>query len=105
MFDGSHYPIEENVEKTKELIKICREKGMSLEAEVVYINLCNAKGDCFLNHILRNAGAAVQHQRDTAGFLLDLGQHIEIQLLAPGAEAIKGTVREKMELFGSVGKA
>ena len=34
MFDGSHYPIEENVEKTKELIRICREKGMSLEAEV-----------------------------------------------------------------------
>ena len=34
MFDGSHYPIEENVEKTKELVKICAEKGMSLEAEV-----------------------------------------------------------------------
>ena len=34
MFDGSKYPIEENVEKTKELVKICREKGMSLEAEV-----------------------------------------------------------------------
>ena len=34
MFDGSHYPIEENVAKTKELIAICREKGMSLEAEV-----------------------------------------------------------------------
>ena len=34
MFDGSHYPIEENVEKTKELVKICKEKGMSLEAEV-----------------------------------------------------------------------
>lgn len=34
MFDGSHYPIEENVEKTKELVRICKEKGMSLEAEV-----------------------------------------------------------------------
>ena len=34
MFDGSKYPIEENVAKTKELIEICREKGMSLEAEV-----------------------------------------------------------------------
>ena len=34
MFDGSHYPIEENVAKTKELIAICREKGMSIEAEV-----------------------------------------------------------------------
>ena len=34
MFDGSHYPIDENVEKTSELVRICREKGMSLEAEV-----------------------------------------------------------------------
>lgn len=34
MFDGSHYPIEENIEKTKELIKITREKEISLEAEV-----------------------------------------------------------------------
>ena len=34
MFDGSHYSIEENIEKTKELVKICNEKGMSLEAEV-----------------------------------------------------------------------
>ena len=34
MFDGSHYPIEENIEKTKELVKICKEKGLSLEAEV-----------------------------------------------------------------------
>ena len=34
MFDGSHYPIEENVAKTKELVAICKEKGLSLEAEV-----------------------------------------------------------------------
>lgn len=34
MFDGSHYPIAENVEKTTELVKICNEKGLSLEAEV-----------------------------------------------------------------------
>ena len=34
MFDGSHYPIEENIEKTKELVKIANEHGMSLEAEV-----------------------------------------------------------------------
>jgi fructose-bisphosphate aldolase class II len=34
MFDGSHYPIEENIEKTKELVAICNEKGISLEAEV-----------------------------------------------------------------------
>ena len=34
MFDGSHYPIEENVAKTTELVKIVKEHGMSLEAEV-----------------------------------------------------------------------
>lgn len=34
MFDGSHYPIEENVAKTKELVAVCNEKGLSLEAEV-----------------------------------------------------------------------
>ena len=34
MFDGSHYPIEENIEKTKELVKICHDKGISIEAEV-----------------------------------------------------------------------
>ena len=34
MFDGSHYPIAENVEKTRELVKVCAEKGLSLEAEV-----------------------------------------------------------------------
>ena len=34
MFDGSHYPIEENIAKTKELVKICADHNMSLEAEV-----------------------------------------------------------------------
>ena len=34
MFDGSHYAIEENIEKTKEIIRIAGEKGISVEAEV-----------------------------------------------------------------------
>ena len=34
MFDGSHYPIEENVEKTREIVSICHQKGVSVEAEV-----------------------------------------------------------------------
>ena len=34
MFDGSHYPIEENVAKTKELVAAAHEKGLSIEAEV-----------------------------------------------------------------------
>ena len=34
MFDGSSYPIEENVEKTKELVALAHSKGISIEAEV-----------------------------------------------------------------------
>lgn len=34
MFDGSHFPIEENIAKTKELVEVCKKKGLSLEAEV-----------------------------------------------------------------------
>ena len=34
MFDGSHYSIEENIAKTKELVEVCKSKGLSLEAEV-----------------------------------------------------------------------
>ncbi|MBE6700955.1 MAG: class II fructose-1,6-bisphosphate aldolase [Ruminococcaceae bacterium] len=34
MFDGSHYPIEENIAKTRELVEVCEKKGLSLEAEV-----------------------------------------------------------------------
>ena len=36
MFDGSHYDIDENVAKTTELVNICNEKGLSIEAEIVY---------------------------------------------------------------------
>ena len=46
MFDGSHYPIEENVAKTKELVKIVAEHGMSLEAEVdVYKRQAHSRGN------------------------------------------------------------
>ena len=34
MFDGSHYPIEENVEKSKEIIELAHSKGVSVECEV-----------------------------------------------------------------------
>ena len=50
MFDGSHYPIEENVEKTKELVKVATGKGMSIEAEVGSIggeeDGVNGRGEC-----------------------------------------------------------
>ena len=185
MFDGSHYPIEENVEKTKELIRICREKGMSLEAEVGAIggeedgvigmgecadpNECKMIADLGVDMLAAGIGnihgkypanwkglsfetlAAVKEKvgdlplvlhggtgipADMIKKAIDLGVakinvNTECQLsfadatrkyseagkdlegkgfdprklLAPGAEAIKATVKTKMELFGSVGKA
>ena len=185
MFDGSKYPIEENVEKTKELVKICREKGMSLEAEVGSIGgeedgvigagecadpqeckmiadlgvdmlaagIGNIHGKYPANwqglnfEVLENVKKAVGDMplvlhggtgipADMIKKAISLGvakinvntecqlsfaaatrEYIEEgkdlqgkgfdprKLLAPGAEAIKATVKEKMELFGSVGKA
>ncbi len=45
MFDGSHYPIEENVEKTAELSKVCHALGISLEAEVGPIGENGSQGE------------------------------------------------------------
>ena len=185
MFDGSHYPIEENVEKTKELVGICKEKGLSIEAEVGSIggeedgvigagecadpNECKMVADLGVTMLAAGIGnihgkypknwaglsfetlAAVQEKTGTMPLVLHAGTGIpedmikkaislgvskinvntECQLafqeatrayieagkdlegkgfdprklLAPGTEAIKATVKEKMELFGSVGKA
>ena len=185
MFDGSHYPIEENVAKTKELIAICREKGMSLEAEVGSIGVEEdgvvGQGECAdpqeckmiadLGVDMLAAGIGNIHGKYPANWAglsfetldaiqkltgelplvlhggtgipedmikkaIDLGvakinvntecqlsfadatrKYIEAgkdlegkgydprKLLKPGAEAIMQTVKEKMELFGSVGKA
>ena len=46
MFDGSHYPIEENIEKTTELVKLCHGKGLSIEAEVGSIGECADPKEC-----------------------------------------------------------
>ena len=185
MFDGSHYPIEENVAKTKELVKIAKEKGMSLEAEVGAIggeedgvigkgecadpNECKAVADLGVTMLAAGIGNihgkypdnweglsfetldAIQKLTGDMPLVLHGGTGIpedmikkaislgvakinvntECQLsfaaatrkyieeskdlqgkgfdprklLAPGFEAIKATVKEKMELFGSVGKA
>ena len=185
MFDGSHYPIEENVAKTTELVKIVKEKGMSLEAEVGAIggeedgvvgkgecadpNECKAIADLGVDMLAAGIGNihgkypdnweglsfetldAVQQLTGEMPLVLHGGTGIpddmiqkaislgvakinvntECQLsfaaatrkyieegkdekgkgydprklLAPGFEAIKETVKEKMELFGSVGKA
>ena len=185
MFDGSHYPIEENVAKTTELINICKEKGMSLEAEVGSIggeedgvvgagecadpNECKMIADLGVDMLAAGIGNihgkypanwqglsfetldAVQQltgdlplvlhggtgiPEDMIKKAISLGvakinvntecqlsfadatrKYIEAgkdlagkgydprKLLKPGADAIRETVKEKMELFGSVGKA
>ena len=185
MFDGSSYPIDENVAKTKELVKICAEKGMSLEAEVGSIggeedgvvgmgecadpDECKAIADLGVDMLAAGIGnihgkypanwpglsfetlAAVQEKTGEMPLVLHGGTGIpddmikkainlgvskinvntECQLafaeatrkyieegkdlqgkgydprklLKPGAEAIVACVKEKMELFGSVGKA
>ena len=185
MFDGSHYPIEENIAKTKELVAICKEKGLSLEAEVGSIggeedgvvgagecadpNECKAIADLGVTMLAAGIGNihgkypenwkglsfetldAVQQQtgdmplvlhggtgipEDMIKKAINLGvakinvntecqlsfaaatrEYIEAgkdlqgkgfdprKLLAPGAEAIKATVREKIELFGSANRA
>ena len=161
MFDGSHYPIEENVAKTKELVAVCREKGLSLEAEVGSIggeedgvigmgecadpDECKAIAD--LGVTMLAAGIGNIHGKlvlhggtgipdDMIKKAISLGvakinvntecqlvfaeatrKYIEEgkdlvgkgfdprKLLAPGFDAIKAKVKEKMEIFGSIDKA
>ncbi|MEG2405113.1 MAG: class II fructose-1,6-bisphosphate aldolase [Oscillospiraceae bacterium] len=169
MFDGSHYPIAENVEKTKELVKLAHDMGVSIEAEVGSIGgeedgvvgagevadpaECNIHGKYPSNwkgldfdalekiHACTDNIPLVLHggtgiPEDMIKTAINLGvskinvntecqltfaaatrEYIEAgkdkegkgydprKLLAPGFEAIKTTCREKMELFGSVGKA
>ena len=147
MFDGSHYPIEENVAKTKELVKICAEHGMSLEAEVGSIggeedgvigmgecadpNECKMIADLGIDFLAAGIGnidmikkaislgvskinvntecqlafAEATREYIEAGKDLQGKGYDPRKLLAPGAEAIKKTVKEKMEIFGSVDKA
>ena len=185
MFDGSHYPIEENIAKTKQLVADCAAKGISLEAEVGSIggeedgvvgagecadpNECKMIADLGIDFLAAGIGnihgkypenwaglsfdtlAAIQEKTGTMPLVLhggtgipadmikkaiDLGvskinvntecqlafqeatrKYIEAgkdlegkgfdprKLLAPGCEAIKETVREKIELFGSKDKA
>ena len=185
MFDGSHYPIEENIEKTKELVKIAHAMGLSLEAEVGSIGgeedgvvgmgecadpkECKAIADLGIDLLAAGIGnihgkypanwqglnfEVLENVKKEVGDMplvlhggtgipadmikkaISLGvakinvntecqlsfaaatrKYVEEgkdlqgkgfdprKLLAPGAEAIKATVKEKMELFGSVGKA
>ena len=176
MFDGSHFPIEENIAKTSELVKVCHEKGLSIEAEVGSIgggedgvigageiadlgvdflaagigNIhgkypANWKGLDFdalaktkeligdlplvlhggtgipadmiqkaislgVAKINVNTECQLYFQEATRKYIEE-GKDLEgkgfdpRKLLAPGFEAIKVIVKEKMELFGSINKA
>ena len=100
MFDGSHYPIAENVEKTTELVKICNEKGLSLEAEVgarsfLGSNPLPSRSFPASMYFLTAAAKASWHSVLTLIFATPK----EMAFL------IKETVREKIELFGSANKA
>ena len=179
MFDGSHYPIEENIEKTKEIIALASEKGISVEAEVgdgvvgngevadpdeckmiadlgvtmLAAGIGNIHGKYPANWKGLNFEVLAKIQEKTPGVPLVLhggtgipadmikkaislgvskinvntecqlafaeatrkyieaGKDLEgkgfdpRKLLAPGTQAIKDTVKEKMELFGSIDKA
>ena len=185
MFDGSHYPIDENVAKTKEVVAAAHDKGVSVEAEVGSIGgeedgvvgmgecadpkECKAVADLGIDFLAAGIGNihgkypenwkglsfetldAIQQLTGEMPLVLHGGTGIPAdmiqkaislgvakinvntecqlsfaaatrkyiedgkdqqgkgfdprKLLAPGFEAIKQTVKEKMELFGSVGKA
>ena len=126
MFDGSHYPIEENIAKTKELVAVAHNMDMSIEAEVGSIggeedgvigrgecadpDECKAVADLGVSKINVNTECQLSFADATRKYI-EAGKDLEgkgfdpRKLLAPGAEAIRATVKEKMELFGSVGKA
>ena len=185
MFDGSHFPIDENVEKTTELVHVCKQLGLSLEAEVGAIggeedgvigkgecadpDECKAIADLGVTMLAAGIGnihgkypanwpglsfetlAAVKEKVGDMPLVLHGGTGIPTdqikkaislgvakinvntecqlsfqaatrryveegkdlvgkgfdprKLLAPGAQAIKDTVKEKMEIFGCIGKA
>ena len=185
MFDGSHYPIDENIAKTKELVAVCNEKGISLEAEVGSIGgeedgvvgggevadpkecamiaglgvtmlaagignihgkypanwkglnfevLAKISEECGDMPLVLHGGTGIPADMIQKAISLgvskinvntecqlafaaatrkyvEAGKDLEgkgfdpRKLLAPGTEAIKATVREKIELFGSANKA
>lgn len=185
MFDGSHFSIEENVEKTKEIVAKAHAKGVSVEAEVGSIGgeedgvvgagecadpkECKAIADLGIDFLAAGIGNihgkypanwaglsfetldAIQQLTGDMPLVLHGGTGIPVdmiqkaislgvakinvntecqlsfaaatreyieagkdlqgkgfdprKILAPGTEAIKATVKEKMEIFGSVGKA
>ncbi|MGN1314292.1 MAG: class II fructose-1,6-bisphosphate aldolase [Lachnospiraceae bacterium] len=185
MFDGSHDPIDVNVEKTKEIVALAHSKGVSVEAEVGSIGgeedgvvgmgecadpkECKAIADLGIDFLAAGIGNihgkypenwaglsfetldAIQQLTGDMPLVLHGGTGIPVdmikkaislgvakinvntecqlsfaaatreyieagkdqqgkgfdprKLLAPGTEAIKATVKEKMEIFGSIGKA
>ena len=128
MFDGSHYPIEENLAKTRELVEVCNAKGLSFEtldaiqqktgdmplvlhggtgipSDMIQKAISLGVAKINVNTECQLAFAAATRTYVEAGKDLEGKGFDPRKLLAPGVDAIKATVKEKMELFGSVGKA
>ena len=163
MFDGSHYPIDENIKKTTELVNVAHNLGLSIEAEVgsiggeedgvIGMGECADPDECKANWpglsfetlaavkekigdmpLVLHGGTGIPADMiqkaislgvskinvntecqlsfaDATRKYVEAGKDLEgkgfdpRKLLAPGCEAIKETVREKINLFGSAGKA
>ena len=148
MFDGSHYAIEENIEKSTKLIADANAKGISVECEVGSIggeedgvvgageiaDPAECKQIADLGTTMLAAGTGIPEDMikkaislgvakinvntecqlafaEATRKYIEAGKDLEgkgfdpRKLLAPGFEAIKATVKEKMELFGSVNQA
>ena len=128
MFDGSHYAIEENVAKTTELVALAHDHGLSIEAldrihaATDNIPLVLHGGTGIPAEMIKKAIALGVSKinvntecqlsfADATRKYIEAGKDLQgkgfdpRKLLAPGADAIKATVREKIELFGSANKA
>mgnify|MGYP002414995344 CR=1 FL=1 len=106
MFDGSHYPIEENIEKTKELVKIAHAMGLSLEAEVGSIGgeEDGVVGIPFVTYFLIRRGdiaaeckEAEQEDTEDDQFSDDGNRSSGFGLLHPFAEYIDESQKESAE--------
>ncbi|MEE0673766.1 MAG: class II fructose-bisphosphate aldolase, partial [Enterocloster sp.] len=104
-WQGLNFEVLENVKKAVGDMPLVLHGGTGIPADMIKkaISLGVAKINVNTECQLSFAAATrkyVEEGKDLQGKGFD-----PRKLLAPGAEAIKATVKEKMELFGSVGKA
>ena len=108
MFDGSHYPIEENVEKTQKLtgqMPLVLHGGTGIPEDMIKKAISLGVAKINVNTECQLAFAAATREYVEAGKDLEGKGFDPRKLLKPGTDAIMATVKEKMELFGSIGQA